>query len=242
MDKSILLATMVVCFFLGSQNKSDPVSPLMSGDIIGWVELDSVYSVSASKSVFPGGVLIQLEGTSYSAYSDSAGFWKISGVEIGTYNISASKPGFSTALIQSHPFVGGMEPDFAGYSVLYSIPSVYVKSIDSVRMNSTYLSVFGRLSSTVISQSVVIFLGTDSNLVHLQSNYLTFDENNTYTDSFWGGFDLDVLKTQGVNSGSKVYLVAYTLNRGAYRDVTTQRTMFTALCSTPSEIVSCVIP
>ncbi|GEM_PF-5592037 len=53
------------------------------------------------------GVQIKMEGTSFSALSDSNGYYSFTGVPTGTYNVSFTKPGYGTVRWMSATVTGG---------------------------------------------------------------------------------------------------------------------------------------
>jgi hypothetical protein len=84
------------------------------------------------------GVLVQLDGTSFSATTDAAGYWTIENLPSRTYNLTFSKPGFSS--------IRGQEAFLGGATVWYNDPSypIYIPqpSRDTVILDGI---LFGKL-------------------------------------------------------------------------------------------------
>lgn len=172
------LAFIVVMF--GCKN-SAPVTPQgATGDLKGTVGLyDSHGNQLADKS----GVMVQAEGTSLSAISDTAGNWIIQNLPTQTYTISFSKSGYGTVKNTSFPFIGGGTVLYGNRVYLYQ-PVTFTISLDSVSAVSDtsdtyyhYGYLAGHISGAELADSSIIqayvIYGLSPNLdLHDTSTYL----------------------------------------------------------------------
>jgi Carboxypeptidase regulatory-like domain len=244
MNKNIFVFLIISVVLSACQGKEGPVGPSLTGDVVGTVKVIDTAGNNANLN----GVLIQLEGTQYSAYSDSTGLWRLVGVKTGTYVLSCSRQGFSTAKNTSFQVVGGPQPADASYFYLYQIPSTYVKLLDPPQLNQHVLTLTGRLSSIPgpnYSHAIFVFVGIDSSATSLPIKYLTAaSQYFAPADTFNIQLNFDYFGTVGLKRGSKLYFVAYTSANtyAGYWDVATQKFVYSGLCSTPSNIVSLIVP
>lgn len=244
MKQYIFLLFTTILFLFGCQDKEGPVGPSLSGDIIGRVQVNDSTGNVGNLS----GVLVQLEGTNYLTYSDSSGVWKLTGVKTGTYIISCTKQGYSTAKNTSFQFVGGNQPANGGFFTLYQLPSRFVKTLSTPKVNQNVISIKGTLS-TVLSgystQFVLTYAGFDSSASLLPAKFIIWTHNFVQaTDTFTVSFDINTLKSLGAKSGSKLYFVSFAAvnTYAGYYDIVKQEFIFTGLSLTPSNIVSIVVP
>src|SRR2546421_435380 len=122
----LTVASLAVSLFLfGCKVQEIVNSSGQTGDLTGRVKLSSANGYSPDF----GGVTIAVEGTSFSATSDSAGYWTIKDLPSGTYSVSFSKPSFDTWKNTAYQFVGGsvswIGPYGNGSAVLLSQPPDY---------------------------------------------------------------------------------------------------------------------
>ncbi|HET9135617.1 MAG TPA: carboxypeptidase-like regulatory domain-containing protein [Candidatus Kapabacteria bacterium] len=100
----ILLAAVVWLGCSDSNGSNDNGNSDLTGDLTGKITLTDYRGYAkADKS----GVLVQLDGTSYSAISDTGGAWTIHNLPSKTYSLTFSKTGYSTWKDRSYSFTGG---------------------------------------------------------------------------------------------------------------------------------------
>src|ERR1043165_5836971 len=100
----------------------------VTGNLIGKITLtDHTGKPIANKS----GALVQIDGTSYSAVTDSNGDWEIHNLPSRTYSLSISKDGFVTFHDPSYAFLGGGTTRYFYryfyYYTFYEFPEVPLK-------------------------------------------------------------------------------------------------------------------
>ena len=82
--------------------ESDPIAP--AGDISGYA---SLRDERGERLADHSGMRVQLRGTNLSALTDTSGYFTISGVPAGIYDLDYSKPGFASNQFRAFQFVGG---------------------------------------------------------------------------------------------------------------------------------------
>jgi len=90
-----------IAFISGCSTTS--VQPVSTGQIVGTVEL---HEMDCSASTSSAGVTVQILGTKFTAVSDSSGTFKFDDIPGGYYSFQFSKPGFTTYVQSSVPFIG----------------------------------------------------------------------------------------------------------------------------------------
>lgn len=113
---------------IGCKSTSTNAPQGATGNLQGTVGLyDAHGKLIADKS----GVLIQAEGTSFSALSDTGGNWNIPNLPAQKYSISFSKSGYGTVKNTSYNFAGGDTVLYGSRVYLYQ-PIAFSIVIDSV--------------------------------------------------------------------------------------------------------------
>ncbi|HET9135478.1 MAG TPA: carboxypeptidase-like regulatory domain-containing protein [Candidatus Kapabacteria bacterium] len=100
----LLLATILSACSDSNSSTTSSSGDGVTGDLIGSVTLFDYRGRSMSDK---SGVLIQCEGTSYSAVSASDGSWVIHNLPTRNYSIAYSKDGFSTYKVTTYQYIGG---------------------------------------------------------------------------------------------------------------------------------------
>jgi len=107
MKSSIILAIVSVLCLVGCKDSSSPSGSdgnNTTGDLAGKISMTDYHDdPKADKS----GVLVQLDGTSYSAITDTGGNWIIHNLPSRTYSLTFSKEGCATWRDRSYSFLGG---------------------------------------------------------------------------------------------------------------------------------------
>jgi hypothetical protein len=157
---------------------SQPTTPLQTGDLKGTVGLIDLHGNEISDR---SGVFVQVEGTGFSALSDSAGNWIIHNLPTQTYSVSFSKTNYGTVRNTSFSYIGGGTVSYGARVYLYQ-PVNFTITLDSVSAvfdspdhwnNYGYLS--GHISGAVLDSAIVqayVFFGTSPNI--------TFGDTSTW--------------------------------------------------------------
>jgi len=205
-----LLALLVAC-----REDPAPSSAQLSGTIAGYVVLNDSNRIRLAEGA---GVTVSLDGTSFLGISDSRGFWTLSNVPAGIYNVDFSKAEFFRRKRYSIQFVGGgtlyLDDTYMG-----EIPRTPIIGFLGTTFDSNNTIVFqGQLSSpTTIEKSVVILFSkspiTTSSvftyLFHARYSVLPLSSNFQFTHYFYS-----YEYTQyGLQTGDSVYAVSFTASQ-----------------------------
>ena len=108
MMKTYLLTALICTAFLYGCKDSTTITNSGGGTLVGDLK-GRVYLMDQNGNPISNGrgVLVSCEGTSYSAITDSTGFWVIHDLPTRTYSIAYTKEGFDTIKNTSYTFVGG---------------------------------------------------------------------------------------------------------------------------------------
>ena len=121
-------------------------------------------------------VLVKLEGTGFETLTDTAGRWTLNLVPKGSYTVSYSKPGYTTAKRYSVRIDGAM-PMVVNPMTLVQIPPYSIDTI-TLQMINDSLEIQCRISeSGVLQRRVILYfdsLAIDSNL---RNRYVFTDIN-----------------------------------------------------------------
>jgi len=105
MKIQLVIAALAVFSWVGCTDSStnNSSSSNLTGDLTGGITLtDYRDQYKSDKS----GVLVQLDCTSFSAITDTAGLWIIHNLPSKTYSLTFSKEGCSTWKDESYSFLG----------------------------------------------------------------------------------------------------------------------------------------
>jgi hypothetical protein len=184
----------------------------LTGDLIGKVTLyDYNGIVLANKS----GALVQIEGTSYSAVTDSNGDWLIHNLPTRTYSLSISKDGYLPYHDYSYAFLGGGTTRYLFryyyYRIFYEYAEVPLRqfpeftiALDAILMpnipHSDTSGLFYCHTSTNVplgSLGVYIISGADSTL--------SADKPESYENGFYVQFGNYSRTDTSFNLASAIY-------------------------------------
>lgn len=245
--KAILLKTIFVLsiLILSSCKKDETVVTVKpSRDIYGVTILkNGVANVSNSN-----GIQVSVEGTSIYSLSDSAGNFKLQGVEYGEQCFVYKKSGYGT--FKQYKIVGDSSDPFLLGVALFQLPPNKVANITAQFSNDS-LIIMGSLSSIAeVYRGIIVFVSKDSLVSSDPSKYIFVKDNyDAPQDSI--NFTLSIKKTdltsKGVNVGDKIYLVAYSsidygFNWREYFDKQTGKTSYNGISLFPSNIVGVRVP
>ncbi len=259
MKKTIIkLSVLSIILMATSCKKGDPgvtgatgsTGPNLSGNMQGFA---SHYDVSGSKMLNNlGGDTIVLINNSNNAImktiTDNTGKYMFSNIGTGNYSITTSKAGFGTLLTQDFQYVGGgttyrnvaiSEIPTTNVSGIVAVDTSFATSATNTSEN--YIKVRGNVAAASGGSEVIVFLSNpgSTSASNSVSNFSTY-----YTVAVTPGtlnFKINIptadLYDLGFAAGNTIYFSAYmvggNLNASSYTDLTTGKTVFTAISSTP---------
>ena len=208
--------------------------------IVGFLTLYDQYGSKQLTNM--EGIEVSVEGSSTKVYTDSAGRYEINGLTTGNYNIDFN----DTSNVYGEDKILALQvvSDTVYRDVkLSQVPSFSLNScsaVDTSIQSVDYIKVVVNASSSdTYTRSVVVFVGTSSNVTSNPSTYLLL-----YPKSLTGGntscnvtIPLADLYGAGFTSGSTLYVAAYPAainysSSSSYEDFNTGRTVYNAIGST----------
>jgi hypothetical protein len=169
-----------------------------------------LYDYTTGLVVNTSGIKVTMEGTAYSAITDSAGNWSMHDLPTGSYNIIFEKDGYQPYRRFSFYFVAGAD-SYLGYCALLvkSLTPVTVSEVGVKKStgfpNRWYFS--GQISPVLPNLSILLFFGRDST-VSLDSATHVMSAVITRADGRWE-FKSEDLMTNGFQRGDNIFMVSY---------------------------------
>ncbi|MGD0711909.1 MAG: carboxypeptidase-like regulatory domain-containing protein [Bacteroidales bacterium] len=218
-----------------------PAGPSLKGDLKGHIFCYDQYGVPILGNLSLIGIKDSMNGTTNVVHPDSTGAYTFSSLSTGNYSFTITASGYGTNMVQNIQFVGGGN---LNHDVKISqIPSYYVGNLyDSIAPAAdTLVFIKGALATSDVQvRTVVVFVSNNINCSYQPQYYLDyFSANTTATGS---NFSIKIPKTtfnnMGIASGSTAYVAAYGVavnfaSSSEYEDLSTGRTVFNALNTTP---------
>ena len=235
---SCIIISVALCGCSSSTN-----APETSGSLSGIV---FVYKQNSPFSApYYDGATVQLEGTSFSTLTDSAGHWSISGIPAGAYTVDVTKAGYGLLRWFAVPVFGG-GTNIVGPSYLPSLPSdsVHIDAIDTVsNPQGLNIKVSGHSTNSV---SWAVFVDLTSDVNPEDSHLLITNAWGTNSTTPLAYVTIQDLLREGMHSGTKVYISACAVSGvgsqgGAYQDPRDGSTRYTA-CGPKSNVLTYVLP
>ena len=233
----ILSSIMLLSSCKNSIAPTEPNSKL-NGNLWGIVNLIQENHANNPSSE---GVSVTIEGTTLSTTTDSIGYWRFTNLKSGVYNIMFSKQGYGTTKLIKYNFVPSDTMNSL-YNMLFQIPDYYISVLHATELRDS-IEVSGKISeNTNYSRYAMLFYSLDSTVDY--NNYNLEEYLILYPDS--STFDFTVTKNllhdSGLQSGSIVYLAAYTYTGlTAYTDSVSGKLVYTSF-SHKSTKVSFIAP
>jgi len=205
-----LLALLIAC-----REDLAPSSVQLSGTIAGYVVLNDSNRIRLAEGA---GAAVSLDGTPFLGISDTRGFWTISNVPAGIYNIDFSKADFYRRKRFSIQFVGRgtlyLDDTYMG-----EMPRTPIVGFLGTTFDSNKTIVFqGQLSSptpiaksvvTLFSKSSIITSSVFSYLFHANYSVFPLSSDFQFTHYFYS-----YQYTQyGLQPGDSVYVVSFTASQ-----------------------------
>lgn len=260
MNIRIIFPLFLLALVFGCKN-STTMAPFITGELKGTVGLyDSHGNEVADKS----GVLVQVEGSNFSAISDAAGNWNINDLPSQTYTLTFSKSSYGTVKNTSFSFLGGGTVSYGSRVYLYK-PVEFKIILDSVSAVSSASAqydnfgfVAGHISGAFLADSTII----QAYVLFGTSPTITLGDTSTYTGGLLFNNERHALHKKGsdlvfqdknwescgpdgwAKSGMTVYLQAFGITNEyspKYYDVKTDKWIYpNPVPSSP--VVSVIIP
>jgi hypothetical protein len=249
----ILLAVSCKKGDTGPAGSTGSTGPNLSGNIQGFITL---YDAAGSKILSSlKGDSITLTSNSSSVVlktvTDSTGKYVLPNITTGNYNLTVSRAGFGTVLSQDMQFTGG-GTDFKN-AALSQIPTISVSALtakdsttaptiiknttDTTVQPEKYIALSGTLTPTAGGSEVIVYVSNPNgtSVSNTLANFSTY-----YTLAVKAGANTFSLLIPTANlydlqftSGNTVYFEAYVIGAStgssSYVDVTTGKTVFTAI-------------
>ncbi|SHI30544.1 Carboxypeptidase regulatory-like domain-containing protein [Hymenobacter daecheongensis DSM 21074] len=227
----------------GATGPTGPSGQNLTGNLFGFVNpLDE-----NGQSLAKNGVVVTLEGVTpaATATTDANGRYEFANLRNGTYNLTYTRGGLGTLRRLGVGHIGGDQATFLGTNTLVQPSTNAVSNFSFGPPSGT--SVPFVMTITNINPSVslraTIFVGTSSSV-----NSNTGTALGTYIASANGtvntSFSKATLNSAGLVSGTTGYAIAYgsPTTTTIYTDPTTGRSVYTSLSTTPSSVVSFIVP
>ena len=168
------------------------------GDLTGRVTLADNHGLPMTDK---SGVLVQCEGTSYSAVTDTGGVWTIHNLPSRTYSLTFSKPGFFTWRDRSYSFLGGgvvrYSFDYIYNSTLYSGVVVTIVGIPeyTIQLDGLLLPIYTYIDSQLTQMTSGSIYGHSSMntpsgtplgvyFISSRSPSLSLDDPSSYVNTY----------------------------------------------------------
>lgn len=240
-----MMGLILFTFFISScKNDDDIVTPKPTRVISGVAILKN----GNDNALNSNGINVAIEGTSISSYTDSSGKYIIVNVEYGEQCFVYSKSGYG--IYKQYSIVSdSSNPNLNGL-LLFRLPTNKVTNLSAHFTNDT-LKVTGIVSSNIrYTRGIVLFISKDSSVSSDPLKHLfSINDFNTHQDStnFTIPITKDQLLSKGINSGTIIYIVAYTsvdhgFNFREYLDKKSGKISYNGIGLSPSNVAAIQIP
>jgi hypothetical protein len=217
-----------------------PAGPSLSGSLKGHIFCYDQYGVPVLVNLSKIGMKDSLNGTNNVVHPDSTGAYTFSTLTTGNYSFTISANSYGMTEVENLQFVGG--GTLIHDVKISQIPSFNVLTCyDSIAPASdTNVYIKGTVPPDIQVRTIAIFVGSNSSVSSSPSTYL--DYFSASTKATGTTFSIAIPKTTfnnlGIAAGSTAYIAAYGAavnytSASEYEDITTGRTIFNALSSTP---------
>ena len=187
----LLLATVFLDGCKDSTNVNTSGGGTLVGDLKGRVSLldQNGNQISNGRDV-----LVSCEGTSYSAITDSTGFWVIHNLPTRTYSVAYTKDGFDTMKVTSYTFVGGGTQWLEGLSIVQHPTFEVVLDAVAAKYKSDgrfdYYSLYGHTVDNrnglvrIVISGIQPFSPYDNNNVNIYIHTIRLENDLSFIDKF----------------------------------------------------------
>lgn len=234
------------CSKNGATGPQGPAGPLSTGALTGFVTTYDQYGFKVLGDL--GGVTVHIsDSTADSTTTDATGKYTFASLKTGIYNITYSKPGYATVLAQDYSFLGGGTLiRNASISKYPSFSVANVVSLDTTIATDPGMIVRGTDTADQVARTFIVFGGSSSTVSSTPGSYIYANTGTIKAGlSTWNLFiTSQELHDNGLASGTTAYFVVYPISTGSptYVDPSTGRTVYTAISSIPSTVLTVTIP
>lgn len=145
-----------------------PTSPAGTSILSGTVE---AFASTTADHLDPSGIEVELQGTSFQAFADHEGHFRIAKIPAGVYTILFSKPGFDSMIYPVHHLVGaGNDIINDAFLIRESDDSILLRPLSAVFTVSIKKTI--RIIDTIITDSAGI---SDTTILSHDSVSITYD-------------------------------------------------------------------
>jgi hypothetical protein len=230
----------------GPTGPSGTPGPNLTGNMVGFVNPLDEGAIATTKS----GVTVTLEGVTpvTTATTDANGRYEFSALRNGTYSLIYSRAGLGTFRRISIAHVGGDQPTFLGITPLVQISNTSVVSFSFGSPQSGNIVPFTLTLSNPspnVSLRGIIFVGATPNVSSGTGTSIgTFIANSSNVGTINSTISKATLNSAGLASGITAYAIAYGTSNipPSFIDPATGRPVFTSLSTSPSSVVSFIVP
>lgn len=235
--------------------ESDNATLQLTGTLRGSVEL---HNLNDSLSKHLEGVRIEIEGTNFSALTDTLGNWEIQNLPTRTYSISFSKISYSTWKNTAYSFLGGGVVPFNSLEksiILVEIPT-YKVYLDSIKMPTSSNSgeVYCHTDKyTSSSEPTVVYIASKEKKL-LDNPPRTLKTNNSFSNTerfhkdsiYYLSIPVYYNEARGLlngfNHGDTIYVRAYPFHFSeTYYDINARNTVIPG-CGEGSNTLTAMVP
>ena len=230
----------------GAAGASGAQGPILSGNIKGYVDLFDSYGDLATNA---SNVYVSVPGISAVDSTSTNGMYT-KNLTTGTYELDFTKSGYGAVKIISLNFVGGGTQYIANHIQMTQAPVYSLSAINSATVagqNAITLTVTPSSADTK-ARKVICFIGTNSSVSYLPTNYTGFVIVNIPANatSGTGSISTTIAYEAGIPSGSSVYIAAYPIavnnNASIYSDVSTGKTIYNNINFSSSVTTNVIVP
>ncbi|NQT64415.1 MAG: carboxypeptidase-like regulatory domain-containing protein [Candidatus Marinimicrobia bacterium] len=222
MNRLLFLSTiLMISLSLSScHNFEGPTGPKLKGNLVGWTFLSGQRSETMESH---SGVKISIEGTQYETSTDLYGYWELSDINAGTYNLIMSKTGYNTYKEFGYGITGNGTAYF-NQKTLRQVPNGTIEDFTATFEDSLEGESYGAImiSGRYLRSSdeyyipsrvyISIFLGLDSTLSGLPDQHEISRSaavqwhDSTFTAIYHYS---DAIESGDIQVSNGYYLIAY---------------------------------
>jgi hypothetical protein len=224
----------------GAQGPQGAQGPILSGNLKGFV---SHYDLNGAK-ILSGlsGDTLTIDGTTLMATTDATGAYTFNNLTTGSYNVTVKHTSFGSTKMQSIQFAGG--GDTYRNALISKIPSTSIISLNTIATTTTginYIVTTGTITAAPYQQTVLLFFGNPNSNTpsSVTSNYSISYSVNVAANATTFSKTIPTLDFYDANfvSGNTIavasYMVGGNLNASSYADLTNNKTIYTAISTSP---------
>ena len=224
----------------GPNGANGSPGPVLTGNLKGFV---GHFDLSGSKMITNlAGDSVSIDGSSQVVVTDANGLYTFNDLKTGVYSLTVKRAGYGLNKLQDIQFTGGGD-SYRNINIS-KIPTTNLSTFmayDTTINTLNYIRLRGTIPSSSTAQSLIIFVGVPGNIVcnsstaNEVSSYVIIIAPNvtTYSKNIPTGdlYDLGYVSTNTAYFAG--YSVGGNTNASSYNDLINNRTVYTALGSSP---------